>query len=102
MNTEERSEKLLGMLRRHNAEVNSLVEDWRSSQEVECKDQEIKIEPFGGKDVSIRFRRDPYIQHPHTHLEIWVRGVSKGNFHISEDKLEFFGYNGADSLYGKL
>lgn len=102
MNDKERSEKLLGVLRRHNAEVNEIVEDWRESQWVECKDQEVKIQPFYGKDVSIKFKRDPYESHPHTHVEIWVKGKMRGNFHISEDKFEFFGNAGAGSVDCKL
>ncbi len=86
MNDKERSEKLLGVLKRHNAEVNSIVEDWRESQRVVCKDQEVRIEGFYGGDVAIKFCRDG----EHTQVEIWTKGVRRGYFHITEEYFSFY------------
>ncbi len=92
MNDKERSEKLLGVLRRHNEEVNSIVEDWRESQQVVCKNQEVRIEAFNvGEDVVIKFDKD--YDGPHTHVEIWTKGKRRGYFHILEGKAEWFGYS---------
>ncbi|KKN52551.1 hypothetical protein LCGC14_0611030 [marine sediment metagenome] len=90
MNDKQRSEKLLGVLRRHNEEVYEIVEDWKSSQEMVCKDQEVRIAGFGGGDIVIKFKHDPYYSNEHTHVEIWTRGYKIGSFHITEKKFEFF------------
>ena len=90
MNDKERSEKLLGMLRRHNAEVNGIVEDWRQSQWVGCKDHEVRIEAFGGGDVVIKFKKDYYSGGDHTHVEIWTKGKKRGYFHIQEKDFDFY------------
>ncbi len=84
------SEKLLGVLRRHNAEVNSIVEDWRKSQQVRCKDQEVRIEGFNDGDVVIKFKKDNSPGNNHTHVEIWTKGKYRGYFHIAERKFYFF------------
>ena len=90
MNDKERSEKLLGVLKRHNAEVNEIVEDWRSLQYPECKNQEVRIEGFIGGNIVIKFKKRNYKDSSHTHVEIWTEGNRRGYFHIEEDGFDFY------------
>ena len=89
MNDKERSKKLLEVLRRHNAEVNEIVEDWRKMEEVVCKNQEVRIEPFNrGENIVIKFDKD--YRGNHTHVEIWTEGIRRGYFHITEKRADWF------------